>query len=147
MERYVIHNGTVCAELTQSFMELLKGCTVTPLPAELLKINSHKNPHSYYFGRKLSELIYMQKGKHCKIKIKNLVKSSPLMPSEEELKINGNRNYMQRITVPFLRDMEALPEEIKYKYLYNGAEITLEELRTLSYSEFNTVVVCAELDI
>lgn len=147
MERYGLHGGAVCAELTPSFIELLKSCTVAPLPVGIFRINSHKNPHSYYFGRKLSELIYMQKGNFCKIKIENLIKSSPLMPSEEELQTSGNRNYVQRIMTPFIRDMGALPKEIEYKYIYNNDNISREELQGMTYKRFKTVTVQASLNI
>ena len=147
MESYGLHNGTVCVELTPGFMELLRGCTVAPLPVGVLKINSHKNPHSYYFGRKLSELIYIQKGNPCKIKIENLIKSSPIMPSEEELKTNGNRNYVQRIMKPFIRDMEAMPDTIQYKYTYNGETISGPKLQNMPYTEFKNVMVEAGFDM
>ena len=126
-----------------TFFQILKGYPVMPYPALLQRINAKRNPHSYYMGRKIAEHKNMNYGKKNEdlIAVKTLLESSPYFPSYDEV-IRTDRHLDQRIISPFERDLNALDDILTWEYCHSmGKPLTDEELQTMSYRDFEELLV------
>ena len=131
-------NGEITFTFGQTFFEnVLLQNTVMPYPKQLLKVNSKKNPCSYYFGRKIDEHYNMNYGKPnaTTIAVSTLLENAPL-PSYDEV-MAGNKHLTERIIRPFERDLDALSDTLKWEYRTpQGNALTAEEKAALDYYSF-----------
>lgn len=140
-----IENSYIEAAFDPRFIELYKTYNPMPYPQILWKLNNKHHPHSYYFGRKISEHKNLNYGNPNEdiISVVTLIKASPLMPTEEEA---SGKHYKQLIIEPFEADMDALDEILTWEYCHNkGTPLTDEELTTLynsgGYHFFTTLLI------
>lgn len=135
----VERNGDIIFTFGQTFFNVLKNYPVMPYPIGLLALNSHKNPNSFYLGRKIAELKNMNIGDKNEdiISVKTLLDNAPFIPSHEDVMMT-DRAWNRRIKDPFERDMDALNNYFSWHYCHSkGAPLTDEELRK---SDFNTFI-------
>lgn len=133
-----IKSGIITINFGDEFYRVLKGYVVMPYPKQLWRINSHKNPNSYYFLRQLAEHKNMNAGKRNEniIAVKTLLKAAPLMPTKKEV-AETDRAFTRRIIKPFERDMNALSETLTWQYCKKGGEpLTDAEAASLDYDSF-----------
>lgn len=141
MERGDIQlNGDIVFTFTETFFNVLKEYPVMNYPVGLLTINSHKNPNSFYLGRKIAEHKNMNVGKKNEniIAVKTLLEDAPSIPSHEDV-MRTDRAWNRRIKEPFERDMDAdaLNKYFSWHYCHReGAPLTDEELRNFDYNTF-----------
>ena len=134
--------GSIAVKFSDSYFQMLKKCCIMPLPEQYFRINPHNNPHSCYFLQKIAEHKNMNVGKAGEdiISVKILLSSSPVMPSEKEVK--ASRNYDVRIVKPFERDMDALEETLSWEYCHNkGLPLSADEKESFDYSTFKKLYV------
>lgn len=139
---YQIRNGYIIVEATQLFTHIIKRSIYTTLPNLLFRINSAKNPHSYYFLKKISELknINQNSTNEDIVTIRTLLESCPTLPKYEDIKKNGQIN--QRIKDPFFRDMDALNETLNYElYDTKRDKISIDDTKGMSYEDFENIRV------
>lgn len=139
-------NGDIVFTFGTTFYQMLLSYPVMPYPDQLLKINSKRNPNSFFLLRKLSEHKNMNLGKKNEdiISVKTLLEASPYIPSYEEV-MAGNKNVSARIIDPFERDMDELEESLCWNFCHSGGEpLTDEELRNLNYDLFISLLVKTE---
>ncbi len=119
------------------FEQVVKNYNVMPYPQTLYTLNGNNNPHSYYFGRKITEHKNM-----------NYFQPNADIISVETLK-NG-RHYVQQIINPFERDMNALNETLTWEYCHSkGTPLSEQDFDILygqdknnpSYQFFITLLV------
>ena len=135
-----LENGIIAAIFDTQFFEIMQSYNIMQYPLSLYKINSHTNPNSWYFGRKITEHKNMNyfKPNADIISVETLLNSSPVMPTFEEV-TNTDRHYKSRIIEPFERDMNALDETLTWEYCHeNGAALTNEELEKLYNDDKST---------
>ena len=135
--------GVIMMQFSNTFFNLLKGYPTMPYPPQLFRLNSKRNPNSFYFLRKISEHKRMNAGKKNEdiIGVKTLLTSSPKMKDIEEV-LAGNRNITDRIITPFERDMDVLSDTLKWEYCHaNGTPLTEEELPVADYDSFIALLV------
>lgn len=108
-------------------------------PFQILRFNTKKNPHAYFFGRKLAEYahinrkIYTDLG-YCIISVKALISSSPFFNGYEKIMTEGTQHFSKRILKPFERDLSAL-DFIKWEYCHaKGTILSDEELANFNYA-------------
>ena len=147
----VIKNSVIGLRITPEFYALLQTYNIMPYPIRLLALNNQANPHSYYFGRKITEhknMNYFQPNADI-ISVETLLKSSPVMPALDEVSKNG-QHYIQQIITPFERDMNALDEIFMWEYCHsNGTPLSEQDFDILygqdknnpSYQFFITLLV------
>lgn len=137
---YGISKGNIVCSLTIEMAQYSSNAAIMPLPKALFKLNERKNPNSFHFYFKILNHYQMNilKPNANRIAIKTLLEGS-YIPTFEEVK-NGNRNYTDRITTPFIRDLEALELEETY---YNKRKVPLtdEQLKKLSYFDLIDCIV------
>ena len=141
-----IKNGVIQCTFHPEFYTLMKGYQVMPMARTALALNDKRNPNAYYFLKELCEHMNMNYGKSNQnfISVCTLLKSTPEIPSYEEVEKNGNRKYKERIIEPFERDMEALEErgEIKFEYCHSqGLPLSNEELENMDYEVFIKLLI------
>lgn len=127
-----IRRGAILFRFNQDFFSMFKAYPVMPYPKELFRINTHKNPHSYFLYRKISEHKNMniQKSNENIIGVKTLIDACPELPKYENIKATGN--ITNRIIDPFERDMDAL-ENVRWEYCgKNGSKADSPK----TYAEF-----------
>ena len=149
---YGIKKGYIQAVIDLVFFEqVVKNYNVMPYPQTLYTLNGNNNPNSFYFGRKITEHKNMNyfKPNADIISVEKLLKSSPVMPSYDEVSKNG-RHYVQQIINPFERDMNALNETLTWEYCHsNGTPLSEQDFDILygndknnpSYNLFMTLLV------
>lgn len=149
MERGDIQlNGDIVFTFTETFFNVLKEYPVMNYPVGLLTINSHKNPNSFYLGRKIAEHKNMNVGKKNEniIAVKTLLEDAPSIPSYEDV-MRTDRAWNRRIKEPFERDMDAdaLDKYFSWHYCHSeGAPLTDEELRNFDYNTFIGLMIKIE---
>lgn len=134
-------NGDIVFTYGSTFHRNLISAQIMPYSPALLQVNNHRNPNSYYLGRKISELKNMNalhKNAGNIISVKILLENAPYIPSYEEVAAK-NRNFTGRIIEPFERDLNALEDAFTWEYCHeNGRPLTEEELANFSYEIFST---------
>ena len=130
----------VAFTFTISFYSLLLSYPVMPYPAQLQRLNSKRNPNSYYLLRKIAELKNMNVGHETGediISVKTLLENAPFIPTYDEV-MRGNRNLVDRIVKPFERDMNALSDTLTWHYCYSKGKTDDNIVETPDYSDFIT---------
>lgn len=141
-----IRNGIINVSFGSGFYSILSSYPVMPYPDLLWKLNSKRNPNSFYLLRRIAEHKNMNIGKKNEdiISVKTLLASSPYLPSYEEVK-ESNRNFQDRIIDPFERDMDALEETLTWAYCHsNNSPLTDEELESFNYETFISLMIKTE---
>ena len=138
-----IRNGKIALTFSDKMYEMLLSSPVMPFPDLLLRLNDKRNPNSFYFLWRISELKNMNIGE-CNediISVTTLLRASPKMPTYEEV-MKKNRDPGRRIMEAFFRDMDALDEAFDYELWHErGRKLTDDELYNLSYSTFAGLMV------
>ena len=135
--------GIITFSIPAPFAQILKGYTVMPYPQQLWRLNSKRNPNSYYFLRRIAEHKNMNIGKKNEdiISVKTLLSASPYLPKRADVAKAG-RQLKQRIIDPFERDMDELEETLIWEYCHsNNTPLTDEELQNFSYELFEKLLV------
>lgn len=136
-------SGIITFKFTEGFYNLLRGYAVMPFPTQLLRLDSKRNPNSYYLLRKIAEHKNMNAGKRNEdtISVKTLLEVAPFLPSYDDV-MKGNRNLTARIIEPFERDMDALNETLQWNYCHsNNVPLSDAELTAMTYDLFKTLMV------
>ena len=126
-----IRNSIITVAFWDDFYNILVGYPVMPYPVQLFRLNSKRNPNSFYLLRKITELKNLNAGKKNEdiISVPTLLKSSPYFPTYEEV-MATDRHINQRIIEPFERDMNALNDTLTWHYCHaNDTPLTEEELK------------------
>ena len=124
------------------YQTLLRSC-IMPYPQQLWRLNSKRNPNSYYFLRKIAEHKNMNVGKASEdiIAVKTLLAASPAMPTYRSVAAK-DRHFSRSIIEPFERDMNALEDTLVWEYCHSkGAPLTDEELQNFNYELFKTLLL------
>ena len=124
------------------YQTLLRSC-IMPYPQQLWRLNSKRNPNSYYFLRKIAEYKNMNVGKASEdiISVKTLLAASPAMPTHRSVAAK-DRHFSRSIIEPFERDMNALEDTLVWEYCHSkGAPLTDEELQNFNYELFRTLLL------
>ena len=138
-----IKKGFINVSFATTFYNILLNYSVMPYPSQLWKINSKRNPTSYYLLRKISEHKYMNAGKKNEdiIAVKTLLAIAANLPAYEEV-MKTDKAVTRRIIDPFQRDMDALEETLTWTYCHsNNTPLTDEELNTMDYNVFKSLLV------
>lgn len=133
-------DGSITLNISLKMARYFATAYVMPYPYDLLTINSHKNPHSYFIGRKLALHYNMniEKKNSNRISVKSLIGAIPDLPKYENFQ-KGNEHVTQRIITPFERDLIALKEVygILEDWHYcnaNGEVITDDQVEKYDYA-------------
>jgi len=132
-------NGDITFTYGTTFHKSLVNAQIMPYSPALLQVNNHRNPNSYYLGRKISELknmnaLHRNAGNIISVKI--LLENAPYIPSYAEVAAT-NRNFTGRIIEPLERDLNALENAFSWEYCHeNGRPLSEEELANFSYEVF-----------
>ena len=89
------------------------------LPADLLKLDTNKNPHSYLLGRRIAEHKRINAGKPNEntIGVVTLINACPTLPAYDDVREGGGSGHIsQQIIRPFERDMNALNSVFSWGY-------------------------------
>ncbi len=135
-----------------SLLEYLCTRYIMPVNIKIFTINPHKNPHAYNIARHLSEVyrVRMNKGQTPRISVKTLLETCPELPTVDEMKAKGNREYWQKIYEPVERDLDAIADIyglVDWHYCHsNGIPLTDEELglngeKGYSFDEWLTFMI------
>lgn len=137
----VERNGDITLTFGATFHRNLIASQIMPYSTALLKVNNHRNPNSYFIGRKIDEYKNMN-ALHVNagdiISVKTLLENAPFIPSYEDVAA-ADRAFTRRIIEPFERDMDALQEAGAFSWEYchkNGIPLTAAELEAFSYDVF-----------
>lgn len=92
---------------TKEFFSCFMSSPVMPMALDAMKSDSRKNPNTYPLFRKILEHKNINIGKTNEdiISVRTLLSVCSKIPSYQTVK-EGNRNYRDRIILPFERDME-----------------------------------------
>lgn len=138
---YIFEKGTVTLSLSLEMARFFATSYVMAYPYNLLTVNSHKNPHSFFIGRKLSLHYNMNvtKKNSNRISVKSLISAIPDLPKYEDVMKVGNRTVTQQIIQPFERDLIALKdvyEVLKDWHYCNplGEPLTDEQIEKYTYT-------------
>lgn len=108
-------SGNRLVEFSSIFYALLttaSGAFVFQYPLALLATDKHKTPNAYYIGVRLAELYK----KRNTITVATLLKACKHIPTVDEVREAGKRQYKQRIQSPFERDLNSI-SFIKWEYV------------------------------
>ena len=137
---YRVKNGYIFVEATKLFLHVIKRTKFMTLPNQLFRINAVRNPHSYYFLKKIAELknINSNSTNVDIITIHKLIESCPTLPKYEEIKRSGQIN--QRIKDPLFRDLDNLEDTISYELITSEKEvISIDKAKDLPFEEFENL--------
>lgn len=138
-----IKNGIINVSFGTAFYNILLGYPIMPYPAQLWKLNSKRNPNSFYLLRKIAEHKNMNVGKKNEdiISVKTLLSVSPNIPTYNKI-MSQSRHVNRFIIEPFERDMDALKDTLTWEYCHsNNSPLTEEEINLMSYEIFNELLV------
>lgn len=102
-----IKTGKIFFRFTPEFFNCLPSNQFMYFPKEAFTFNTRKNPHSYYFARKISLHKRLNLGKPNEniIGVQTIINSSPQFPKYEDLE---HKRFSQFILEPFKRDLNAI---------------------------------------
>lgn len=147
-----IKGGKVAFKFSFEIAEYLSHAYIMPYPGKLLTVNSKRNPHSYYIGRKLAEHHNMNIGKPNtnRISVKAILEALPDLPSYNEVINTAGKNVTQQIIQPFERDLIALKNTYgilaSWKYCNSkGEPLTEEQVESCNYSTWEQWLIEFEL--
>ena len=152
LETDPVVNSEIDFRFGPSLIEYLCTRYIMPVDINIFKINPHKNPHAYNLARHLSEVyrVRMNKGQPPRISVKTLLSACPELPTVEELREKGNREYWQKIYEPVERDLDAIADIyglVDWHYCHsNGIPLTDAELglngeKGYSFDEWLTFMI------
>lgn len=124
---FIFARGIFTLSLGMDMARYFASAYVMPYPYNLLAINSHNNPHSYFIGRKLALHHNMNVGKpnFNRISVKSLIATIPDLPKYDEV-MSESRQITKRIIQPFERDLIALQDNYgilkSWRYCNSGGE-------------------------
>ena len=128
-----IERGVIVFAFNPYFVKAVKDYwSVMSYPAEMLQVNTKKNPNTYNLFRRICEHKRMNYGRKNadRIGVKTLLEACPNIPKYEAVKDIGG--IEQRIIKPFERDLDVI-NAFKWNYCgKNGAQIDIPA----SYDEF-----------
>lgn len=128
-----IERGVIVFAFNPYFVKAVKDYwSVMSYPAEMLQVNTKKNPNTYNLFRRICEHKRMNYGRKNadRIKVETLLEACPNIPKYEAVKDIGGID--QRIIRPFERDLDVI-NAFKWNYCgKNGAQID----DPASYEEF-----------
>ena len=142
-----IKNGIAYLRLVPLYVEMLEKVakqSAMPYRLDILKASKGtQNRNAFYIARKMQEHRFMNSGKpnERKISIRTLLEAAPFLATEEEVRA-GNRNFTDRITKPFMADLEEACVALGigtegYELHYAGGEMIPDnELTELNYETF-----------
>ncbi len=137
-----VKNGAITAQFSLDIAKYLSQSQVMPYPRALSSIKLHKNPHSYYIGRKLCEHYNMNVAKQNakRISVKRLIEALPDLPKYEDV-INDSKHISKLIIDPFERDINALQEtyNVLSSWQYcnsNGEALNDNQLNSYNYKDW-----------
>lgn len=137
-------SGVITLKFTSDFYNLLMGYNVMPFPNLAYKLNSKRNPNSYYFLTKIAEHKNMNISKQNEdiISVAALLKTVyPMIPSYKEV-METDRHLDKRIIAPFERDMDALKDALTWEYCHSkGEPLTAEEINNFNYQIFKDCLI------
>ena len=138
---YIFEKGTVTLSFSLEMARFFATAHVMAYPYGLLTVNSHKNTHSFFIGRKLAlhHNMNITKKNSNRISVKTLIAAIPDLPKYEDIMRNGGRTITQQIIHPFERDLIALKEVYgilkNWHYCNAGGEaITDEQVEKYNYA-------------
>lgn len=141
-----VKNSKVVFKFTFDMAEYLSQAYIMPYPENLFKINSKYNPHSYYFGRKLTDHYNQNAGKknRDRILVSTLLKGLPDLPYYE-----NTRRVSELIISPFDRDLDALVDDYGVLRFWEycdkrGVAIPEEQLKNMDYATWINLYVLFE---
>ena len=104
-----IEKGKIALNFTPEFFTYLKQTVDAPFNTNAYKIEN-KYPNAYCFASKIMNHLKMNAGKPNEntLSVKSLLDSTENIPSIEKVREQLNRNYTERIVLPFIRDFDAL---------------------------------------
>ena len=140
-----ISKGIIQIKFGDMYFEILKEYRPAYYPQSLVKINSKKNPHSYYLGTKIAEMKNMNIDEDNEdiIAVQTLLDACPSMPTYEDVKKTKN-SYMKKIFEPLERDLTYFEEEKDFSHVYchaNEVPLTDDELNNMTWEIFQTLRV------
>lgn len=138
-----IKKGIINVSFGTTFYNILLGYPIMPYPAQLWKLNSKKNPNSFYFLRKIAEHKNMNIGKKNEdiIAVTTLLSATPNIPSYDEV-MTKDKALNRHIIEPFERDMDALEDTLTWIYCHsNNTPLTDEELANFNYDLFKSLLI------
>ena len=152
LETDPIINSEISFRFGPSLMEYLCTRYIMPINIKIFTINPRQHPHAYNLARHLSEVyrVRMNKGQPPRISVKSLLEVCSELPTVEELREKGNREYWQKIYEPVERDLDAIANIyglVDWHYCHsNGIPLTDEELglngaRGYSFDEWLTFMI------
>ena len=111
----IFERSSVTLNLSMDMARFFAHSYIMPYPYDLLTINSHKNPHSYFIGRRLALHYNMNisKKNYNRISVENLIKALPDLPKYEDVIQSSGKGVTQQIIQPFERDLIALTDIYK----------------------------------
>ena len=139
----VSRDGIISFKFSDTLYQTLSRSCTMPYPRQLWRLNSKRNPNSYYFLRKIAEHKNMNVGKASEdiIAVKTLLAASPAMPTRQSVAAK-DRHFSRSIIEPFERDMNALEDTLVWEYCHSkGAPLTDEELQNFNYDLFRTLLL------
>jgi hypothetical protein len=114
-----IGNGKIFFRFNSDFINYFVGCSKGTYPLELLKINDHRNPNSYFLGRYIYDHCQnVNKGKRHILSVRILLNLCSNIPTPEEVS-KTDRHFSKRIIEPFERDLDALGVIFKWEYCHS----------------------------
>ncbi|MBR2209108.1 MAG: hypothetical protein IJ859_09920 [Synergistaceae bacterium] len=146
-----IKRGVIQCAFHPDFYNLMNSYyQVMPMAKKALAINDKHNPNAYYFLKEMCEHVNMNYGKSNQnlISVITFLKSTPEIPTYEEVKAKKQGQYRQLIIEPFWRDMDALEaiNAIKWEFCHsNGSPLSNEELEKMDYGTFSKLLIHFEL--
>lgn len=140
IETNIVKRGSVTLSLSLKMAKFFATAYIMPYPYNLLTVNSHKNPHSYFIGRKLSLHYNMNIGKSNsnRIAVATLIATLPELPKYDDIPKRQGQ-VTKRIIQPFERDLIALQDTYKIlkEWHYcnpHGEPLTDEQILRYNYS-------------
>ena len=147
LEKDPVVNSEITFTFSVKVLEYLCTRNILPLNIKLFRLNPHTNPHAYGIGRKLMEHYNANayKGEPVRLSVRCLLPHCPELPTVEELRETGNREYWQKIYEPVQRDLDALEEcgiIASYHYCHSyGIPLTEEELATFTFEDWTEFLI------
>ena len=135
-------NGKITFKFTESYFDIISKAPILQYSETALKINSGKNPYSFFLSEKLQLHKRMNAGKPNEniISVKSLLKAAGF-PTPEQVSTT-NRNYTARIIEPFERDLAALEDDFTFEYCNSGGKpLTEEEKANFDYGIFESSLI------
>ena len=147
LDKDPVIDSRICVAFSVKLLEYLCTRYIMPLNIKIFAINPRNHPHAYNIFRHLSEVyrVKMNRGQEARISVEALLKACPELPTVNEIREKGNREYWQKIYEPVQRDLDALEEIyglITWEYTHkNGSPLTDYELAHYSFDEWQKFMI------